>query len=267
MSESMSIHDLFVAELQDIYHAEKQLTKALPKMAKAASNDELRDGINEHLEETYRQCERLEQIFDQLGMRAKAKPCEAMRGLIEEASEMMREDMSGNVMDVALISCAQKVEHYEIASYGTLIALAQVMGHDSIVSLLQETLEEEKQTDEKLTELAQSEINPAAMESFPASGAQGEERGASGYGRNRQQRERYAEMQHTVARGSAPAPRQPSQRQPQPQPVSPGKSTRKKQPSSRTPAKPTAKAATHATGRKPAARTAAKSPRRIQAAE
>jgi ferritin-like metal-binding protein YciE len=198
MSEEKTIHDLFVEELQDIYHAEKQLTKALPKMAKKASNQELKDGIAEHLEETYRQCERLEQIFDHLGMRSKAKPCEAMRGLIEEASEIMREDMPPEVMDVAIVSCSQKVEHYEIASYGTLVALAQAMGHDAIVSLLQETLEEEKHTDEKLTELATSEINPAAMQTLQASSKKsGREEGPYGsYGKGR--RERYAELQRAA---------------------------------------------------------------------
>ena len=235
MSEITTIHDLFVEELQDIYHAEKQLTKALPKMAKKASNPELRDGFTEHLEETYRQCERLEQIFEELGMRAKAKPCEAMRGLIEEATEMMREDMPEEVMDVALVSCAQKVEHYEIASYGTLVALAEAMGHETIVSLLQETLEEEKHTDEKLTELAQSEINPAAMEAFQMSEEQ-DDRDERAPSQSRQQRERYAEMQQMAGREQASrSPRaEPPRSQPRPQPARP--QSMRNQPS-RTPAR------------------------------
>ncbi len=211
MSEIRNVHDLFIDELQDIYHAEKQLAKALPKMAKKASSAELRDGINEYLEDTYRQCERLEQVFEELGMRAKAKPCEAMRGLIEEATEMMREDMPEAVMDVAIVSSSQKIGHYQIASYGTLTALAQVMGHETIVSLLQETLEEEKHSDEKLTELAESEINPAAMETFASSEEEEEE--APRQGHVRQQRERYAEMQQAASRP------QPS-RSPRSQPVS-----------------------------------------------
>jgi ferritin-like metal-binding protein YciE len=156
-----SLLGLYLDELRDIYNAEKQLTKALPKMAKAASSEELRDGFTEHLEQTRGHVERLDQIFEALGERSSGKKCAGMEGLIEEGAEVMQEDFEGDVMDAALIAAAQRVEHYEIAAYGTLCAFADLLGYAEQTSLLRQTLDEEKQTDEKLTELSQ-EINVAA---------------------------------------------------------------------------------------------------------
>jgi ferritin-like metal-binding protein YciE len=157
--------DLLLEELRDIYHAEKQLVKALPKMAKKAKSDKLRQAFEHHLEETNGQIERLEQVFDHLDKPARGKRCEAMQGLIEEAQEMMEEIKTPEVLDVALIAGAQKVEHYEIASYGTVHALAEAMGHQEVAQLLAQTLQEEKETDRKLNELAISDINKKALKS------------------------------------------------------------------------------------------------------
>jgi ferritin-like metal-binding protein YciE len=155
-----SLRGLYVDELRDLYSAEKQLTKALPKMAKAATSEELRNGFTKHLEQTRGHVERLEQIFEALGERSSGKKCAGMEGLIEEGSEVIGDDFEGNVMDAALIGAAQRVEHYETAAYGTVCAFAELLGKPS-TELLQQTLDEEKQTDEKLTELSQ-EINVAA---------------------------------------------------------------------------------------------------------
>lgn len=159
-----TMQDLFVDELRDIYHAEKQLTKALPKMAKAASSEKLKEAFESHLEETKGQIERLEQIFDELDLRKRGKPCEAMEGLIEEGKEIMEETKSPEVLDAALIVAAQKVEHYEISSYGSLRALAEALGHTNAAKLLQETLKEESAADEKLNKLATGEINKRATQ-------------------------------------------------------------------------------------------------------
>jgi ferritin-like metal-binding protein YciE len=172
-----SLRALYIDELRDIYNAEKQLTKALPKMAKAASSEELRNGFTEHLEQTKGHVERLEQIFEALGERPSGKKCAGMEGLVEEGSEIMNEDFEGSVMDAALISAAQRVEHYEMAAYGSVIAFAEELGESEHVSPLQQTLEEEKQTDEKLTELSK-DINTAAngQQSEPASGSRKQRR-------------------------------------------------------------------------------------------
>ena len=158
-----SLKELYVEELKDLFSAENQLTKALPKMAKAASSDELRQGFEEHLEQTRGQVERLQQIFEQLGEKATGKKCLGMEGLIKEGAETMGEDFEDAMMDAALISAAQRVEHYEIAGYGSVIAYAELLGESEQASLLKETLEEEKETDEKLTELAK-EINVQAQQ-------------------------------------------------------------------------------------------------------
>jgi len=155
-----SIQELFVNELRDIYSAEKQLTRALPKMAKAATNPELKQAFELHLEQTRGQIERLDQIFEQLDMPKRAKKCEAMEGLIEEARSNMEEIDNPGVLDTGMIINAQKVEHYEIAGYGSLVALAQQLGHNEAATLLEETLEEEKETDQKLSQLAQT-VNTA----------------------------------------------------------------------------------------------------------
>jgi len=150
--------------LKELYIDENQLVKALPKMAKAASSDELRQGFEKHLEQTKDHVQRLEKIFQALGESPKGKTCKGMQGLIEEGSEATEEDYEGSVMDAALIGAAQRVEHYEIAGYGTVRSMAETLGVDDQVSLLEETLEEEKETDEKLTELA-GQISTQANES------------------------------------------------------------------------------------------------------
>ena len=157
------LKELYVDELKDLYSAENQLVKALPKMAKAASSDELRQGFEKHLEQTRGHVQRLEKIFQALGESPKGKTCKGMQGLIEEGSEATEEDYNGSVLDAALIGAAQRVEHYEIAGYGTVRSMAETLGEPNHVSLLEETLEEEKETDEKLTELAE-QINNQANE-------------------------------------------------------------------------------------------------------
>jgi len=157
------LKELYVDELKDLYNAENQLVKALPKMAKAASSEELRAGFEEHLEQTKSHVQRLEQIFEMLDESPKGKKCKGMEGLIEEGSEIMEEDFEGALLDAALIGAAQRVEHYEIAAYGTVRAFAEELGESEHALLLAETLEEEKETDEKLTELAK-QINVEADE-------------------------------------------------------------------------------------------------------
>jgi ferritin-like metal-binding protein YciE len=158
-----NVQDLLLNELRDIYGAEKQLVRALPKMAKAASSEQLRVAFGEHLEQTKNQVERLEQVFGKLDTRTRGKRCEAMRGLVDEASEMMDEIKTPQVLDAALIAGAQKVEHYEIAAYGSVRALAEACGHQEVAQLLDETLEEEKEADQKLNQIALSEVNQAAL--------------------------------------------------------------------------------------------------------
>ena len=169
------LRELYIDELKDLYNAESQLLKALPKMAKAASSGELRQGFEEHLEQTKGQVQRLEQIFQKLGESPKGKKCRGMEGLIEEGSEVMEQDFDGAVKDAALIGAAQRVEHYEIAGYGTVRSIAETLGEDDHVSLLEETLEEEKETDEKLTQLAE-QINKEASQLTDEKAAQGTEK-------------------------------------------------------------------------------------------
>ncbi len=149
-----SLRELYVDELKDLFSAEKQITKALPKMAKAASSEALRRGFEEHLKQTKGHVQRLEEIFAMLNAKAGGKKCVGMEGLIQEGTELMGEDFQGGVMDAALISAAQRVEHYEIAAYGTVSAYADLLGESQQASLLRQTLEEERETDEKLTELS-----------------------------------------------------------------------------------------------------------------
>jgi ferritin-like metal-binding protein YciE len=156
------LRELYVEELKDIYNAENQLVKALPKLAKAAASNELRRGFEEHLQQTKGHVARIEQIFEMLDESPKGKKCAGMEGLVEEGSEVMKEGLEGAVLDAALIGAAQRVEHYEIAAYGTVIAFAQTLGESDHISLLEETLSEEKETDEKLTELAK-QINEQAV--------------------------------------------------------------------------------------------------------
>jgi ferritin-like metal-binding protein YciE len=155
-------HELFLEELSDVYSAEQQITKALPKMAKAAESDELRQAFEQHLQETEGQIARLDEVFESLGESRKRKTCKAMEGLIEEGSEMMEEQKGKPSVDAALIAAAQKVEHYEIASYGTLCAWAEQLGHTDALQLLKQNIEEEETTDKRLTELAESLANQRA---------------------------------------------------------------------------------------------------------
>jgi len=164
MAEMGTLHDAFVDELRDSYDAEKQLTKALPKMAKAAHSPELREAIESHLEETRQQVERLEQVFESLGEKPRGKHCDGIAGIIQEAQAVMQEDFDEPTTDACLIASAQRAEHYEMAAYGTLVAWARAMGHDEAADLLQETLDEEKAADEKLNTLAEGGINEQAAE-------------------------------------------------------------------------------------------------------
>ena len=157
-----SLHEAFEEELKDILSAEKQLLKALPKMAKAASNEDLKAGFEEHLEQTKVHVERIEKVFKLLDKSPRAKKCKAMEGLIEEGAELMEEDIEPETLDAMLICAAQKVEHYEIATYGTLATWAKQLELEEVASILHETLEEEKETDLKLTELAETGINAEA---------------------------------------------------------------------------------------------------------
>lgn len=159
-----ALRDLYIDELKDIYNAETQLVKALPKMAKAATSEQLRLGFEEHLEQTREHVSRLEQIFEDLDEKPSGKKCAGMEGLVKEGGEMIKNDFEGEVKDAGLIGAAQRVEHYEIAAYGTVRAFAELFGDGNAVDLLSQTLEEEKETDNKLTQLA-SEINVAARQS------------------------------------------------------------------------------------------------------
>lgn len=157
-----TLKDVFIDELRDTYDAERQLTKALPKMAKAATSPELKEAFTHHLEETRGQIERLEKVFEMLGERVRGKHCEGIAGIIEEGASMMEEDLDEATMDAALIGGGQRAEHYEMAAYGTLVAWARELGHREVAEFLQETLEEEKAADETLSTLAQQGINPDA---------------------------------------------------------------------------------------------------------
>jgi len=162
MAGSGTLHDAFIDELRDTYDAEKQLTKALPKMAKAASSPLLREAFESHLEETRGQIERLEQVFEILEETVRGKHCDGIEGIIEEGKAVMEEDFDGVTMDACLIAAGQRAEHYEMAAYGTLVAWAEAMGHTEAAALLQQTLDQEKMADEKLTTLAEGGINEEA---------------------------------------------------------------------------------------------------------
>ena len=151
-----SLQDLYLDELRDLYDAENQLIKALPKMAEEATSEELREGFEEHLEQTRNHAQRIEQIFERLGEKPRGKKCKGMEGVIKEGSEVLSEDMDEDTKDAAIIGAAQRVEHYEIAGYGTARTHADLLGLDEDARLLEETLEEEKETDQKLTSLAEN---------------------------------------------------------------------------------------------------------------
>lgn len=170
-----TLRETLLEELADVYDAEKQITKALPKMVKAAEHEELKEAFETHLEETERQIERLEEVFQTLGEKPKSKKCKAMQGILAEGEEMIKNDEG----DAALIAAAQKVEHYEIASYGSMVSWARLLEEEEAADLLEETLDEEKATDEKLTETAESAINIEESEG-EESGEEGESRSKKG---------------------------------------------------------------------------------------
>ena len=164
MAEPGTLHDAFIDELRDAYDAEKQLIKALKKMARAATSPELRDAFESHMQETEGQVSRLEEVFGLLEEKPRGKHCEGVAGIIEEGKGVMEEDFDEGTLDACLIASGQRAEHYEIAAYGTLVAWARAMGHNEVAELLEQTLDEEKAADEKLTALAESGINQGAAD-------------------------------------------------------------------------------------------------------
>jgi len=180
MAEAKTLHDAFIDELRDVYDAERQLTKALGKLAKTATSEALRDAFESHLEETQGQIERLEQVFESLDERVRGKHCDGIAGIIEEGKSVMEEDFDEVTMDACLIAAGQRAEHYEMAAYGTLIAWARTMGHTQAADLLQQNLDEEKAADEKLSSLAEGGINQAASEIAHPGGGREEPAAAGG---------------------------------------------------------------------------------------
>jgi len=162
VKELATLHDLFLDEIKDLYSAEKQLVKALPKMIKKASSSELSRGLQKHLDQTHDQVVRLEQVFAELSVPARAKKCVGMEGLIEEGEEILEHEGDPDVIDAGIIAAAQKVEHYEISAYGTAVAHAKAMGHTKVEKLLQATLDEEYEADKKLTAVAEGSVNRLA---------------------------------------------------------------------------------------------------------
>ena len=173
MADAGTFHDAFIDELRDSYDAEKQLTKALAKLAKAATNAKLRAAFESHLKETQGQIARLEQVFESLDEKVRGKHCDGIAGIIEEGKSIMEEDFDESTMDACLIAAGQRAEHYEMAAYGTLVTWAQAMGHTEAATLLQQTLDEEKAADKKLSVLAEGGINETAAHA--AHGADDEE--------------------------------------------------------------------------------------------
>src|SRR4029434_8660731 len=182
MAVASTLHDAFIDELRDTYDAERQLTKALAKLAKAASSPPLRDAFESHLAETQGQIERLEHVFESLDEKVRGKHCDGIAGIIEEGKSIMEEDFDDDTMDACLIAAGQRAEHYEMAAYGTLVAWARSMGHDEAADLLQETLDEEKAADEKLSSLAEGGINQAAADTAHPDSDEDEEAIAVGAG-------------------------------------------------------------------------------------
>jgi ferritin-like metal-binding protein YciE len=174
MAQATTLHDAFLDELRDAYDAEKQLTKALPKMAKAASSPQLRKAFETHLKETQGQIGRLEKAFASLDEKVRGKHCNGIEGIIEEGQSVMEEDFDETTMDACLIAAGQRAEHYEMAAYGTLVAWAKAMGHSEAANLLQQTLDEEKAADAKLSALAEGGINEQAADSAHADDDEGE---------------------------------------------------------------------------------------------
>jgi ferritin-like metal-binding protein YciE len=175
MADAKTLHEAFIDELRDAYDAEKQLLKALRKMAKKASSEDLTAAFEAHLEETRGHVDKLEQVFGTLDEKVRGKHCDGIAGIIEEGKSVMEEDFDAETMDACLIAGGQRAEHYEMAAYGTLIAWARVMGHTDAADLLEEILEEEKAADEKLTALAEGGINEAAADKAHGAEAEGDE--------------------------------------------------------------------------------------------
>lgn len=183
MAQAGTLHDAFIEELRDTYDAEKQLIKALPKLAKAAVSDDLRAAFETHLEETRGHVERLEQVFESLDEKPRGKHCEGIAGIIEEGKSIMDEEFDDATMDACLIAAGQRAEHYEMAAYGTLIAWAQSMGHTEATNLLQGILDEEKAADKKLSSLAEGGINQEAADAAHSGDEEDEEEEAPARGR------------------------------------------------------------------------------------
>jgi ferritin-like metal-binding protein YciE len=183
MAHLDSLDQLLQEELKDIYDAEKQLTKALPKLVKKATATELKEAFEEHLRQTEQHVERLEQVFEQLGMPVRGKKCEGMKYLIAEGEDMIGDADDNAVRDAIMIAAAQKVEHYEIASYGTVRTWANLLGKNDVAAILEDTLEEEKETDQKLTGIAESFVNEAAAEATGAGEEEPEEEAPTARGR------------------------------------------------------------------------------------
>lgn len=162
MSEIVTLREALVDEVKDLYNAERQLTKALPKLAKNATNPELREALTSHLKETETHINRLEQVFDLLDEKPKGKLCDGMQGIIEEGNAMLEEVEEGAVMDACIIAAGQRAEHYEMAAYGTCVAWAQALGLDEVAGLLEQTLADEKAADQKLSAIAEADVNEAA---------------------------------------------------------------------------------------------------------
>lgn len=176
MPKITTLEDLLVEELKDLFDAENQLLRALPKMAKAATSQELKSAFQEHLEVTRQQVERLTQVFAELGKPAKGKKCEAMKGLVLESQEMMQEDIVPEILDAGLIGAAQRVEHYEMAGYGTVRTMAEALGHKEAARLLDQTLKEEVEADKKLTMIAKKFVNVRALNAGPSNEEEGTSR-------------------------------------------------------------------------------------------
>jgi ferritin-like metal-binding protein YciE len=175
MSEMTSLHELMIHQLRDLYSAEKQLVQALPKMAKHAASDELQAALTAHLGETEEHVSRLERIFDLLDVSARGMKCKGMEGLIEEGKELLEEDIASDVRDAGIIAASQRIEHYEIAAYGTVSAYARRMGHDAVLALLESTLAEEKEADANLTSLAEGTVNALANDGMNGDDAESDD--------------------------------------------------------------------------------------------
>ncbi len=170
-----TLKDLYIEELRDIYSAETQIVKALPKVAEACTSDELKSAIEDHLDQTKEQVERLDEIFESIGTPSKGRRCVAMEGLIKEAQEQLAEEMADDIKDAAIIGACQKIEHYEIAVYGTVCTYAKLLGRDDDLDLLGQSLDEEKEADETLTDIAENTINPEAAGAGQMEGEEQEE--------------------------------------------------------------------------------------------